>query len=184
MSPAEGNQLRTVAAGLHAAPAPLSIPCELMEYYAASRVRAALDPIEFVIAKQIARRLGDARKQLARPIQSPAKFRGEPPSCVDHFDAGLAFGEKPVNRGDSGVRARFGSALERIRPPLSESLCRILRASWIWPNNREGPVPFQAGQLSQTKRCIGHIHAKIRHRTRNDSLLFASLTCCGTLRPR
>ncbi|HVA77260.1 MAG TPA: hypothetical protein VNF27_05165 [Candidatus Binataceae bacterium] len=48
---AEGSELRSVAAGLHAAPAPLSIPCDLIEEQAASRIRAALDSVQLVIAQ-------------------------------------------------------------------------------------------------------------------------------------
>jgi len=33
--------------------------------------------IQFMIAEQIARRLGDRRQQLAWPVQSPAKFLSE-----------------------------------------------------------------------------------------------------------
>jgi hypothetical protein len=99
LTPTEGGQLRPIAASLHAAPAPLSIPCDLIEEEPASRIRAALDSVQLVIAQQIGRRLGDRRQKLARSVNSPTKFLRKTTLGADQLGVALAFGKNSVNRG-------------------------------------------------------------------------------------
>jgi hypothetical protein len=77
MARAMRGNLHPIAAPLHAAPSPVTVPGAVVKVEAAGGIRAPLQPRPITIAEKIARRLRDRPEKLIGIIESKPKLQHE-----------------------------------------------------------------------------------------------------------